>query len=37
MAASASAIRAGKASVEIGGDDNPLLRALDRSAKKLKT
>jgi hypothetical protein len=37
MAASASAIRAGKASVEIGGDDNPLMRALDKSARKLKT
>jgi hypothetical protein len=33
---SASTIRAGKASVEIGGDNNPLLRALDNSAKKLK-
>jgi hypothetical protein len=37
MAASASTIRAGKASVEIGGDNNPLLRALETSAKKLKT
>lgn len=36
MGASAGAIRAGRAFVEIGGDDSPLLRTLDGAASRLR-